>query len=198
MATTLVSSAGSAAEADPIWRLTVEQYHAMINAGIVREDSPVELVEGILFRKLSKNPPHRFASVRLQRASGALLPAGWDTLSQDPITLTASEPEPDIVVIRGSNADYPDRHPGPGDVALVIEVAEASLAYDRGIKKVAYASAGIPVYWIVNLIDRQIEIHTDPRGETYQSVSIIPASGMVPLVIAGANAGSIPAASILP
>jgi len=101
-------------------------------------------------------------------------------------------------VIRGSNADYPDRHPGPGDVALVIEVAEASLAYDRGIKKVAYASAGTPVYWIVNLIDRQIEIHTDPRGDVYQSVSIIPAGSMVPLVIAGINAGSIPAASILP
>ena len=67
-------------------------------------------------------------------------------------------------MVRGDRRDYLQRHPAPDDVLLVVEVADASLARDRGVKKQSYAQAGIPIYWIVNLPDRQIEVYTDPTG----------------------------------
>jgi Uma2 family endonuclease len=87
--------------------------------------------------------------------------------TQDPITTADSEPEPDIAVVRGGVRDHAERHPGPGEVALVAEVSDVTVRRDR--KKAAlYARAGIPVYWIVNLRTRRIEEHTDPRDGAYQ------------------------------
>lgn len=84
--------------------------------------------------------------------------------AQEPITTSDSEPEPDVVVVRGERRRYHDRHPGPEDVALVVEIADTTLQRDRTIKKRLYARAGIPRYWIVNLVDRQIEAYAQPRG----------------------------------
>src|SRR4051794_17419762 len=75
-----------------------------------------------------------------------------------------SEPEPDIMAVRAEAAEREDRHPEPSEVALVVEVAESSLRRDRGTKKRLYARAGIVVYWIVNLAERQIEVYTEPTG----------------------------------
>ena len=80
-----------------------------------------------------------------------VLPAGWFLNVQDPITTPESLPEPDAAVIRGSRRDYRERRPMAADVGLIIEVADTSLAQDRGTKKRVYARVGIPVYWIVNL-----------------------------------------------
>ena len=80
--------------------------------------------------------------------------------SQDPVTLAASEPEPDAVLVRGSRLDYLDHHPGPSDVALVAEVSDSGLSRDRVFKKSIYAAAGIAVYWVVNLVDRRIEVYS--------------------------------------
>src|SRR5213076_3246346 len=89
----------------------------------------------------------------------------WYLDSQEPIAAPDSEPEPDLFVVRGDPRDYPDRQPGPPDVPLVIEIAERSLRTDRGAKKRVYARAAIPVYWIVNLKARQIELYTDPDSD---------------------------------
>ena len=88
----------------------------------------------------------------------------WHVESHDLITLETSEPEPDVCVVRGDVRDYLDRNPGPADLALVVEIADSGLPRDQFIKKSAYASAGIPVYWIVNLVDRRVEVYTDPTG----------------------------------
>ena len=89
---------------DLIWRMGVEQYHAMIEAGILTDDDSVELLEGWLVLKMPKNPPHR-ATTRLVRAGlERVLPEGWYVDSQEPITLIDSEPEPDVVVVRGDNS----------------------------------------------------------------------------------------------
>ena len=88
----------------------------------------------------------------------------WYVRIQAPITLSDGEPEPDLALVRGDRRDYLQHHPGPGDVVLVVEVADTSLARDRGIKKQTYAHAGIPAYWIVNLLERQIEVYTEPSG----------------------------------
>ena len=75
-----------------------------------------------------------------------------------------NEPEPDLSVVRGESDDYTDHHPGPADIALVVEVADSSLSRDRGEKRDNYARAGIPVYWIVNLVGRQLEVSSNPTG----------------------------------
>ena len=73
-----------------------------------------------------------------------------------------SEPEPDVAICRFDPNDYRHEHPKASDVLLVVEVAETTLAYDRGRKVAAYARSGIPEYWIVNLVDRRIEVFSDP------------------------------------
>ena len=161
-------AAAAAVPTEPIWRLTVEQYHQMIRGGILTENDPVELLEGWLVAKMSKNPPHRVATRRARERLAAALPAGWYVDAQEPITTLDSEPEPDVVIVRGASDDFSDRHPNPDEVPLVVEVADASLWRDRTIKKRAYARAGIAVYWIVNLIDRRVEMYSDPTGPSDQ------------------------------
>src|SRR2546430_17080177 len=91
---------------EPVFRLSVEQYHAMIDAGVLTDDDPVELLEGILLFKTPKKPAHRLAVRKLVKAIEKLLPDGYFVQSQEPITLSASEPEPDAAVIRGRDDDY--------------------------------------------------------------------------------------------
>jgi Uma2 family endonuclease len=153
---------GAAFTNEPIFRLTVDQYHELIRSGKLTEDDPVELLEGILVFKMPKNTPHSTSTGLVRRETDAILPSGWHCRSQDPITLTDSEPEPDDVIVRGKMEDYAKRHPGPSDIAVVIEVADSSLERDRGMKFRTYARAGLPVYWIVNLIERQVEVYTEP------------------------------------
>ena len=187
---------------EPVWRFTVEQYHEMIRAGILTEDDPVELLEGWLVPKMPKNPPHRVVTRLTQKALDRILPPGWDVGVQDPVTTDTSEPEPDLAVARGETRDYVDRHPGPKDVALAIEVSETTLNRDRGLKKRIYARARIPVYWIINLMDRQIEVYTAPTGPTktpdYRRREVYGPGDSVPVVIDGKQVGSLRARELLP
>lgn len=147
---------------DALWRLTVDQYHAMIRAGILTTDDPVELLQGWLITRMPKHPHYRVVTQLTREALARILPGGWYVDAQEPITTADSEPEPDVVVVRGDRRQYLDRHPGPQDVALVVEVADSTLLRDRSFKKRLYADAGIPVYWIVNLVDNRIEVYTEP------------------------------------
>jgi Uma2 family endonuclease len=121
------SPTSDAWDAANFFRLTVPQYHEMIANRILGEDDPVELLDGILLTKISKNPHHRSSSVLLQQALSRRVPEGFHFELQDPITLETSEPEPDASIIRGDVRDYLDRHPGPADTELVIEIADDSL-----------------------------------------------------------------------
>src|SRR4051794_4925182 len=103
---------------DALYPLSVDQYHAMIRAGVLNQDDPVELLDGLLVQKMPKNPPHRVGVKRLRGALERAVPAGWYVDSQEPVTLSNSEPEPDGMVARGKTEDYAGRHPGPDDVAL--------------------------------------------------------------------------------
>jgi Uma2 family endonuclease len=174
----------------------------MGKAGILDEDAPVELLEGWLVQKMTKHRPHSRCTHLTRKALESLLPPGWYVDSQEPITLAASEPEPDVVVIRGDNADYIDRQPSAGDVPLVIEVAERSLQTDRSAKKRTYAAAGIPVYWIVNLKARQIEVYTEPAGAAkrpdYRQHRDYKAEDAIPVVLDGVEIGSLAVRDLLP
>lgn len=188
---------------EPLFRLTVGQYHQLIHAGILSEADPVELLEGILVHKMPKNPPHRVSTGKMRRAIEPLLPVGFHYDPQDPVTLPDGEPEPDGAVIRGQIDDYVSRHPGPDEVPLIIEVADTSLDRDRGIKLRSYARAEIAEYWIINLVERTIEVYTDPDtgapgGPTYRGRAIYSSGDAVPLVIAGNKLGEVSVSGVMP
>ena len=187
---------------EPIWRLSVERYHEMIRAGVLTEDDPVELLDGWLVEKMVKNRAHTIATQGARSAIERAIPDGWHVHSQEPVTLSTSEPEPDVIVVRGSPADYPDSHPGPRDVGLVVEVADASLRRDRGLKKALYAAARIAAYWIVNLSEGQIEVYAEPSGladqPDYAQRRDFRPGEEIPFVLEGREMGAIRASDVLP
>ncbi len=187
---------------EPIMRFTVDQYHEMIDKGILTDDDPVELLEGWLVIKMSKNPPHSVVSQLIREAIGPLLPTDWFVSSQEPITTKTSEPEPDVSVVKGRRRDYLKRHPFPHEVGLLVEVSDASLDRDRTIKKRIYAQARIPVYWIVNLIDKLIEVYTDPTGPgkkpDYRKRQDFKPGESIPVVLGGKQVGLLAVSEILP
>jgi Uma2 family endonuclease len=162
-----------AGEAPSIVPLTVEQYHKMIAQEILHEGGSIELIDGILVRKdrgdkggdpMSHGPRHSSAVVALQENLDGVKPAGCHLRVQLPVTIGGiQEPEPDVGVIRGKRQEIINRHPGPADIVALMEVSDSSLTFDRTTKQRLYAIAVIPIYWIVNLVDQQIEVYTDPQ-----------------------------------
>jgi len=117
------------------------------------------------------------------------------------MTTADSEPEPDVLVIQGNLRDYTERQPLAEEVALVVEVSDATLQRDRTLKLRVYAQARIPIYWILNLQDRQLEIHSDP-GEadgkvTYRQTAIYHDSYDAPLVIGGQEIARLKVSDLL-
>jgi Uma2 family endonuclease len=187
---------------DALWRLSIDQYHRMIETGILTENDPAEFLEGCLVSKMPKNPRHRLATQLLREIIARLLVAGWFVDAQEPITTADSEPEPDLVIVKGNRRDYTVRHPGPEDIALIVEVSDSTLAHDRSIKKRLYARAGIPTYWIVNLVENQVEIYTHPdftgAEPDYLHRDDFSASDTIPLVVEGQELGIFAVSEILP
>jgi Uma2 family endonuclease len=182
----------------PMHRFSVEEYQRMIRAGILTDEDAVELLEGWIVEKMPRNPPHDAVVAHLiNRVLGPRLPAGWFCRGQSAVQTATSQPEPDVAVVRGSEFDYLDRHPGPADMALVVEVADSTLDRDRDTKGPMYARAGVPVYWLVNLPERRIEVFSNPTAAGYDSPAVVGA-GTVPLMIAGRQLAAIPANEILP
>lgn len=146
-------------------RFTVEEYHHMIKAGFFAHNERFELLEGYIVPKMPRDRIHDATVDIILELLRARLPSGWRARGQSAVTTADSEPEPDIAVIRGSPREYLQRHPGPQDAAVIIEVANTSLRDDRLFKGRVYARASVSEYWIVNLVDRQIEVYQQPSGE---------------------------------
>lgn len=181
--------------------LSVAAYHAMIADGTLDENDPVELIEGELLFKMSKNREHRRATMLNRQWLDRVLPSGWLAQVQDPITLATSEPEPDICCVTRESSENADPHPGAADVGLVIEVSDTSLAYDRVRKLRMYAGAGIIEYWIVNLVDRQIEVYTqaDTTGPEPRYLSRVDRKPGEPIALPASLGGAtIDVAALLP
>ncbi len=126
-------------------RLTVEQYEAMVNSGLFTRRDRFTLINGLLVDKVRTNPRHTFVARNLGRRLKGLIPTGWDFRIEDAVRLADSEPEPGISMARGDIEDYVDRHPGPADLAMVVEIAASRVSDDRHMAAV-YGPAGIPVY----------------------------------------------------
>ena len=167
-------------------RFTRAEYDRLIRQGFFDEDEPIELLDGLLVVKETQGSAHvRMVShVRrvLQRAFGER----YDVLVQSPIALDdASEPEPDLAVVR----ERPKDHLGslPSLPVLLVEVADSSLRKDRHKMATLYARNGVADYWIVNLVDRVLEVYRDPVRSSggrwkYRSVrSLRPGALLAPL-----------------
>ena len=172
----------------------------MIAIGIFKEDDPVELISGWIVPKMPRKPPHDSTVTRLQRSLWTMLGTEWVIRAQCAVTLDDSEPEPDITVAVGPDGRYDDHHPGPTEIALVIEVADTSLVRDREEKAPAYAAAQLPLYWIVNLPNRQVEVYDQPTpdGSMYGRRRVYQIDDDVPLIVFGRQVGLIPVREILP
>lgn len=146
-------------------RFTVAEYHRMIRDGYFAHDERFELIDGLILRKMPKDPIHEAVLFRSNRVLTGLLPAGWHVRMQGPVTMSTSEPEPDLSVAPGDELDWGDRHPGPADVPFVVEVSRTTLADDRQVKGPLYARAGILTYVILNVVDWRAEVYSDPSGD---------------------------------
>ena len=183
----------------PVMRFSVAEYEDMIRAGVLPEEPRHELLEGWITPKMTRNPPHEVAIAIANPLLMRLFGGAWHVRVQSAITTIDSQPEPDLAVARGQARDFLERHPGPGEVPLVIEVSDSSLARDRGLKARIYARAGIPNYWIINLVDRVIEVHTEPTDQaTYARIETVAPEGAILLTIDGVEIGPIPARDLLP
>lgn len=146
----------------PVRRWTVDEYRHLSEAGILSDDDRVELLEGWIVPKMTHNPPHDWMVSRLTRLLLGAVGEQWVVRTQCAINTADSEPEPDIAIVNGPDDRYLERHPQAEDVAVVIEVADTSVRKDRA-KASIYAAAGVPEYWIINLVNEQVEVHRDPQ-----------------------------------
>ncbi len=167
-------------------RFTVEDYQRMGDVGILGQGERVELIDGQIVRMTPIGVPHAgtvkallgmFASVVGDRAVLSI---------QDPVILDDfSEPQPDVVLLKPPRETYRGRHPRPTDVLLLVEVADTSGPYDRGVKLSLYAQAGVHEYWIVDLERQRIEVYRSPEGDAYASVQELrPGSRVSPTAFA--------------
>ncbi len=150
---------------------TVTQYERMAEAGILTEDDRVELIEGEITEMSPIGSHHAGCINRLiALLTGSMGPTAILTV-QNPLRLADdSEPQPDVMVLRARADFYTASHPTPADVLLLLEVADSSIDYDRGVKLPLYAQAAIAEYWLINLIDQTVEAYTQPIATGYQAV----------------------------
>src|SRR6266478_1516710 len=144
-------------------RWTRREYDRLIEQGFLHEDEPVELVGGQLIVAEPQGSAHAVGVSVVARALGRAFGPGWYVMVQLPIALDEeSEPEPDVAVVPGDPRDYREGH--PSRPVLVVEVAESTLSFDRRDKGSLYARAGLPEYWIVNLVERVLEVYRIPSN----------------------------------
>jgi Uma2 family endonuclease len=193
-------------EIDPLQGMrrkwTREEYYRLAEAGFLRPDEKVQLIGGEIIRMSPQSSRHYSAIRDVQEALQSVFGSDYEIRTQAPINLPGeSAPEPDVAVVRGSRDDYRAGHPNIAD--LIVEVSDSSLLLDKRGKTSLYATAGIPEYWIVNLVSNRLEVYrsavkaaTEPFGYGYADVVELGASDTIsPLAAPDAR---IPVAGLLP
>lgn len=139
----------------------------MINSGVLTEEHKVELILGQIIQKMPITTQHAATVRRVRHYFSKRYADKYEITSENPIELpNESQPEPDCVIALFREDFYVNKHPTPPEIFVVIEVAKSTLYTDRYLKAAAYAGAGIQEYWIINLVDNQVEVHLNPNKET--------------------------------
>lgn len=185
-----------------IAKFSVARYQKMIETGILTGDDKVELLENYVVLKMPRNAPHDGTIDLLLAALPPLLTPGWLPRVQQTVVFTDSQPEPDFAIVRGTPRSFIMRHPLATDVALLIEVADSSLLRDQRDKTRIYARGGVPFYWIVNLVDRRIEVYSQPSGPAavpdYGFSQLYLPGDDVPIVLDGQSVAIVHVDALLP
>jgi Uma2 family endonuclease len=194
-------SEGSTTMIPGIYRLGPRQFRKAIRAGVFGERR-VELLGGIPFI-MSENPPHIFASSRVHSALfGLAARPKWFVNKDHRLELGQWLPLPDVLVLKGPDTTYSIRLARADDVALLVEIADTSYRKDSGPKLRRYATFRIPVYWIIDLNRRLVEVHGQPFGKGkqagYARCDTYFENDQVPVVLAGIEIGRIAVAELLP
>lgn len=185
------------------YRLTVRQFLKAIKAGVFPHDVRLELLGGVPVEKMTSFPPHNSTVYRLVLGLRAQLPFEWIVFEEKPFVASRDwRPIPDLMVIQGPIDRYIRHDPNKTDVALVVEVSDTTHPKDRGFKWRRYASAGLPIYWIINLESSQVETYADPSGRgksaRYRSQNTYAKGDAVPVVIGGREVGRIAVNDFMP
>jgi len=177
-------------------RFSVAEFSRMQETGLF-EGRHVQLLDGEIY-EVTKNPPHNFAVDALAHALRPLLPPDLTVREEKSIEPWEDWwPEPDIAVVRGPRERYQKRHPGPADIVLLAEVCDSS-EQDRAKKLAGYAAARFPVYWILDLGLRRLEVYTNPVAGEYLTRGVVLETETVELVLEGRSLGRIAVAELLP
>ena len=184
-------------------RYTIADFHRMIDSGIIKDDEGCELLFGQVVQKMTLNPIHNNCVELLNLLLIELLGRSASVRPQCTITLPqlSSEPEPDFAIVEAPGRNYGTDNPVPGQIHFLVEVANTSLREDRTIKLKLYAASMIPIYWIVNLVDDQLEVYTDPivgHDPTYRTRTDYDLNDDVPVIIAGQQVGTLPVKEMFP
>jgi Uma2 family endonuclease len=165
---------------------TAGEVEQMVKAGILTEDDRVELIEGQIIKMSPIGKSHAACVDRLTRFFNKAAGEPVIVRSQGPILIDDHfELQPDVALLRARPDFYEDSLPAPGDILMVIEVADTTVASDRGVKMPIYAQAGIPVAWLVDLPRRTVEIYTDPKGQVYGTVRRLGRKEVIDFAIPG-------------
>jgi len=157
-------------------RISVKEYYRMAETGALPPDARVELLDGQIIDMSPIGPFHGRVTKLLNRFFSAASQGRWIVSVQDPAQLDDySEPEPDIMLLRPAADFYGERHPGPEDIYLLVEISDSSLERDLGEKLPAYARSGITEVWIVDLNEQTIEVYRQPRVAGYASKTVLSA-----------------------
>jgi len=156
------------------WKWTGDQLIRLGALGVLPADRKFELMDGEIIEIMPPSPHH---AALVGHLSSVVMRLAWSSAThirlENPIRLAPHfDPQPDLAVVRGAPLDYKDGFPTPGDISLLVEVADSSLGYDRGAKLQTYSAAGIREYWIVNLRDEQVEVYREPDAQGYRSIHI--------------------------
>ena len=161
-------------------RFSVDEYDEMIARGILGENDRVELIRGEIVDKMTIGDRHAACVKRLIALFQLRSQGHWILSVQDPVRCEDSKPEPDLALLRSRADFYAESTPQAADILLLIEVADSSLDFDRGVKAALYAEAGVAEYWVVNLIDSCVEVHRGPRSNgTYADSQTVVKGGTV-------------------
>ena len=202
LATAPPANAAPAPDSDaepPLWPITIAMYSDMIRSGVIDEKALVYLWKGRLAERMPPSPPHSDCVKSLYDRLVRLLPATFEIDRERPMALSPhpSAPQPDVAIIRGQFRDFAPNFFPASAVALVIEVADTTLAKDRRMAA-TYAAEGIPVYWIVNLTARRLEMYSEPAEGVYTRLSPFGADAEVPVLLDGIAVGRVRVGDLLP
>jgi hypothetical protein len=155
-------------------RFNVEDYYRMAETGVLRPDVRVELLDGEIIDMSPIGPSHGSALKYLLKCFSREDSDRWLLSIQDPIRLDdQSEPQPDLMLTRSSEGYYNVKHPTAEDVFLLVEVSDSTLEFDRSKKIPAYGRAGVPEVWIVNLVERTLEVYREPNYTGYAAKTVL-------------------------